>query len=782
MIFSGSVMVRWSLLLCLLLSLFAASLAPAGATPPLSNDIAVADSIHATLAGMSDEQVRQMLIAELKRDASLAEDTFTFDQRLKGPGSPLEAILNSLEGESVQSVSKTKELLKNIPQVIPDLSKVFISLCPLGTSQGAMINMAWILVFLTVGLTVEQLIKKIVIQKYFRSSFDNFKEMSQGHRFSASVIINIPDAIGLFVFFAFSYGAFLLFDQSGSPFVQLTFFAFIITIVLIRTLSIVSSIMLSPRIAGFRILPLECKVAQTIHRLVILSFGYIVSVLMFVVVLHKLGAPQQTVLLLQLIFATFLLLVTAVIVLVAKNNVHNYIVGNSNAQTEANWGIEQFASVWHLLAILYLVVLWGLLVHSISIQGFGSRNAFILSFFVLPIWLIADKMIQWLLLYTMSTLQIHQEDYDLEEEVDEEVQDVRKAGKNLYLKIRFIVRLVLIGILGLWIAELWNIEFPFVSNLASVAIDALVIITLAMFLWRLVSSWIEAKIADSIPEETEEGKESEWGAVARGRSYTLLPMIRKFIASVLVIMVTMTILSSFGVDIGPLLAGAGVVGLAVGFGAQKLVSDMFSGFFYLLDDAFRVGEYLEASAVSGTVESITLRNVMLRHHRGMLQIVPHSELGPITNFMRGGIIVKFNLDFNYNANIDKIRKIIKKVGIAMLEDEEFGADFIQPVKSQGVREITNSVMTIRVKFTAKPGTHFVIRREAYRRITDSLKQNGIEYAMKQVVVDVPGLKERSAELNLNPTEVKQIVDAAGGAARILEEYQAPESNIAKNSR
>ncbi len=214
-------------------------------------------------------------------------------------------------------------------------------------------------------------------------------------------------------------------------------------------------------------------------------------------------------------------------------------------------------------------------------------------------------------------------------------------------------------------------------------------------------------------------------------------MIRKFIGSILVVMVTMTVLSSMGVDIGPLLAGAGVVGLAIGFGAQKLVADMFSGFFYLLDDAFRVGEYLEAGTVSGSVESITLRNVMLHHHRGMLQVVPHSELGPITNFMRGGIVVKFNLDFPYDVNIDKVRKIIKKVGQAMLEDEELGKDFIKPLKSQGVREITNSVITIRAKFTAQPGTHFVIRREALKRITEALAKQGINYAHKKVIVDLP---------------------------------------------
>jgi len=290
---------------------------------------------------------------------------------------------------------------------------------------------------------------------------------------------------------------------------------------------------------------------------------------------------------------------------------------------------------------------------------------------------------------------------------------------------------------------------------------------LALLVWKFISSWIERKIQDSIPEGEEGKKEDDAGEFgstpARGRSYTLLPMVRKFIGTVLVVMVSMTILSSMGVDIGPLLAGAGVIGLAVGFGAQKLVADMFSGFFYLMDDAFRVGEYLTAGSVGGTVEAISLRNLMLRHHRGMLQIVPHSQLGAITNFMRGGMVVKFNLDFPYDADIDQIRRIIKKVGQAMLENEEFGGDFIQPVKSQGVREITNSVMTIRAKFTAKPGTHFVIRREAYKRITEALAAKGIHYAHKKVIVDVPGLNEARSEEKLSEKQIKTIADSVGAA-------------------
>ena len=214
-------------------------------------------------------------------------------------------------------------------------------------------------------------------------------------------------------------------------------------------------------------------------------------------------------------------------------------------------------------------------------------------------------------------------------------------------------------------------------------------------------------------------------------------MLRKFIGSVLVIMVVLIALSSMGVDIAPLLAGAGVVGLAVGFGARKLVSDVFSGFFFLMDDAFRVGEYLKSGNTSGVVEKITLRNIFLRHHRGMLQIVPYSDLGAITNFMRGGLVEKFNLQLPYDTNIDKVRKLIKKVGEKMLEDEELGPNFIQPLKSQGIREVGDSVMTFRVKFTAKPGKQFLIRREAFKLITRALEKEGIHYAHRKVIVDYP---------------------------------------------
>lgn len=621
------------------------------------------------------------------------------------------------------------------------------------------------LFFIGIGLLVELIVKRRLLARHFQVDSQNIREMNQAERLKASVSHALPDFIGLCLFFGTSFASFVLFDPTRAPVVQLVFLAVLITISLTRSASILLHILLSPGVHDFRLLPIDCQTARIIHRLMVSFIAYIIAALMLSIVIDRLGAERQSIMILNLFIVTLLLTVAALTVLILKNRVRCHILVGGSEQNKC-WGRKQLASVWHILAILYLALLWVLSINSIASPDQHSKGAFLVSFFVLPIWLIADRISQWIVLYAMSTLKIHQSHYDDTRKVSEEILLDRKKGQELYLKMNQLARAAVVIALFVWLAGLWDIKIPFISSLAAVLLDALVIMTLALIFWRFISTWIEKKIEESLPDEKEEEKQNddEWGsAAARGRSYTLLPMVRKFIASILVVMVTMTILSSMGVDIGPLLAGAGVVGLAVGFGAQKLVSDMFSGFFYLLDDAFRVGEYVTAGSVSGTVESISLRNVMLRHHRGMLQIVPHSELGAITNFMRGGIVVKFNLDFPYDADIDKIRKTIKKVGIAMLDDEELGKDFIRPVKSQGVREITNSVMTIRVKFTAKPGAHFVIRREAYKRITEALNRNGIYYAHKKVIVDVPGLNNQDNS-PLSPEQTKAISNSVGAAA------------------
>ena len=728
--------------------------------------------VESIMAGLSDEQVRQMLIEELKADAQAQEPG---ERQMKGPAYILADILKSLSNEQDANEDQIKNLLRQIPNVGPDLYKVFIKLCPYGTSSGALVNIIWVIFFISIGFIFELLFRKFFFPRYLRTDPDvDIAAMSNYDKFLAAITQLLPDMLGLILFFGSAYFAFMVFIWTDSPYVQLFFLATLISIICIRTIAIASQIIFFPKNEHLRVIPMHSRQALMSYRLVIWIFGYIVVSLMFAVVASRLGAGQETVRLHQLLMATLLLVVTGCAVVIYRKQVQKLIIDAGTVDGQSlTWGRKQFASMWHILTITYLAILWMLLLNDLADPNIKGSGAFILSFFVVPIWMVADWLIQWVVKYSMTTLRIYQDHYDEAAEPTEEDLIQRAKGKTLYIKVKSIARIGVVGALIIWVSSLWNIRIPFFSGLAAFLLDSIIILTLALFFWQFISSWIERKIQETIPEEEDDKEEEgEWGGAAkRGRAYTLLPMLRKFIASVLFVMVTMTLLSSLGVNIGPLLAGAGVIGLAIGFGAQKLVADIFSGFFYLLDDAFRVGEYITAGSVSGTVENISLRNVMLRHHRGMLQIIPHSELGAITNFMRGGIIVKFNLDFPYDAPIDKIRKVIKKVGQKMLEHEEYGKDFILPVKSQGVREIANSVMTIRVKFTAQPGSHFVIRREAYRLITEALNNQGIYYAHRKVIVDLPDLAEHEKD-NIDPETQKQIAQAAGAAAtRTIEEEQ-----------
>jgi small-conductance mechanosensitive channel len=200
----------------------------------------------------------------------------------------------------------------------------------------------------------------------------------------------------------------------------------------------------------------------------------------------------------------------------------------------------------------------------------------------------------------------------------------------------------------------------------------------------------------------------------------------------------MIALSAVGIDIGPLLAGAGVVGIALGFGAQTLVRDVVSGIFFLIDDAFRVGEYIEAGSLKGTVESISIRSLRLRHHRGAVHTVPYGELKALTNHSRDWVIVKLEFQVTYDTDVDLVKKLIKRIGQEMLEDPELGPNLIETLKSQGINQLADHGLLVRAKFTAKPGEQFVIKRQALQRIKHAFDAAGIRFAYPTVTIHANG--------------------------------------------
>ena len=191
---------------------------------------------------------------------------------------------------------------------------------------------------------------------------------------------------------------------------------------------------------------------------------------------------------------------------------------------------------------------------------------------------------------------------------------------------------------------------------------------------------------------------------------------------------TLVVLSGLGVNITPLLAGASVVGLAISFGSQTLVKDIVSGIFFMADDAFRVGEYISCGKVKGTVEGFTLRSVRLRHQSGQLHTVPFGQLGEITNFSRDWTTVKFTINLDREVDLDRIRDITTKVSAKLNQDEELASQLLEPLKYQGISDITDNAVIIAFKFTARPINPSEVEREAKRHLLYAFREAGIALA------------------------------------------------------
>jgi len=279
------------------------------------------------------------------------------------------------------------------------------------------------------------------------------------------------------------------------------------------------------------------------------------------------------------------------------------------------------------------------------------------------------------------------------------------------------------------------------TRLVRGALSAAVIVLLADFAWQIVKALIDRRIvqAQNMPGEpnTEEARRS-------ARIRTLLPILRNVALVTLVVMAGMMALSSLGVQVGPLLAGAGVVGVAIGFGAQTLVKDIISGMFYLLDDAFRVGEYIQSGNYMGTVESFSLRSVKLRHHRGSIFIIPFGELGAVQNMSRDWVIDKFKINVPFDTDLDRVKKIVREIGKTLAEDPEHAPHIIEPLKMQGVDQFGDFAMQIKLKMMTKPNEQFVIRRRALAMLQMAFKENGIEFAVPTVQVSGGGEPQAAA--------------------------------------
>ncbi|MND67456.1 Moderate conductance mechanosensitive channel YbiO precursor [compost metagenome] len=272
-----------------------------------------------------------------------------------------------------------------------------------------------------------------------------------------------------------------------------------------------------------------------------------------------------------------------------------------------------------------------------------------------------------------------------------------------------------------WILWLERLSFAIVASWA-----------VASFIWHY-SEALAPSPAIMLPGHEDQNEKRQ-----TSRLSTAMPVVRNLALGAVLAVGALVILSALGVNVAPLLAGFGVLGLALSFGSQALVKDIVSGIFFIAEDAFRIGEYISTGSQQGTVEQIAIRSVRLRHHNGPIHTVPFGQISSVSNYSRDWGTIKFQLKFERESDPELIRKTAKKVGIAMLDDPEFGADFLVPLKMQGIQDITETSIVVRFKFTSLPGNPSIIKREAIKRLISACKAAGLEFASNAVTVKSRG--------------------------------------------
>ena len=670
---------------CALWLMLALACPPAAAQQPAARDLPPPDKVRELLSLMDDPEVRQW-IGQREQPPAVAPTA----KPTMGISTDMTAPVMAVRQHILASLAA-------LPTALPELARAASLLYVEIAQQGVWATLLLVAMFLGLGLLVERL--------YWRATAGYRKrliamQLDTVEARLGAVGRRLVFGLGWIASFAVgSLGAFLLFDWP--PLLHGLIARILLAVILVWLTSVLLRFVLAPGAERFRILPVSTASARHWHVWLTLAVGWYA-------------------------FGHFVIWFLADIGLAVP--VQNLLA-------------DAFSLVW--LAILLLAV-WrrpGAELGTASAATRTARNAAISVGLVL-LWLLvplgADRLFYSLLVLATLAALVRITNLSVAHILRPPGSDTAEAAPPLAAVIleRGLRTMWLIAG-ALLLAWLWELDLnsmagdSTLSRLMRGALHAVVILLVVELLWHTLRGWIDRSLAQADAAGADGTPEARY---RRARVRTLLPIARNVLFVVLCVMAALMALSALGVQVGPLIAGAGVVGVAIGFGSQTLVKDVISGVFFLLDDAFRVGEYIESGSIRGTVEGFSLRSIKLRHHRGYLHTVPFGSLDKITNYSRDWVIDKVTLGLTYDTDLDKVKRIIKQIGRELLADPDLGPHIINTLKMQGVEEYGDFAIKIRLKLTCKPGEQFVIRRRAYGMIKKAFDENGIKFAFPTVQV------------------------------------------------
>ncbi len=278
-----------------------------------------------------------------------------------------------------------------------------------------------------------------------------------------------------------------------------------------------------------------------------------------------------------------------------------------------------------------------------------------------------------------------------------------------------------------------NIEYLHISK------DLLHVIVILALAWLLM--WLSRRLVRVFRNYMSSRADS---AEDKRRIETLARVFRYISTVVISLVAGMLALSEVGISIAPILGAAGVVGLAVGFGAQSLIKDYFNGFFMLLENQIRQGDVIEICGKTGTVEDVTLRYVSLRDEEGSVHYVPNSLITTVTNKSRGYAYALIDVGIAYRENIDNVIGVMREVAAKLCAEQDFSAKVLEEFEIVGVRDLADSAVIIRCRFKTVALEQWAVRREYLHRLKDAFDVHGIEIPYPHLTLYAGQNKDGSA--------------------------------------
>jgi small conductance mechanosensitive channel len=488
---------------------------------------------------------------------------------------------------------------------------------------------------------------------------------------------------------------------------------FLNAFLIVEGIKLVLRALFASRFPALRLLPLNQRQAKYCNRFFANITGFTGYGMMVLVPIVNANASEA----LGSALSTSIVLLAALYytatVLLNRKRLRDQLFGRAaNYQGSRRIALRLLARSWHLLALAYaLVVVFTSLLRPESALPFVA---------LATLQTATYAGLGSLLLVVLR--QLIGREVRLSESINEQLPHLQKR-LNTYIPTGLrILRVLVTAAIVVWSLDAWSVldlgqwyATDVGRSTVSSLVDILLILALAAGLWIALASFIEHRLSPT----------GMANAARAARAETLLGLFHTSLAAVIIVMTTMIVLSEIGVDIGPLIAGAGVLGLAVGFGAQKLVQDVINGIFIQLENAMNTGDYVLAGGHEGTVERVGIRSVALRDLFGTYHIVPFSSVDSVSNYTRDFAYHLGEYGIAYRENIDKAIEHLQ-AAFEELASGEHKQDILEPMQVAGVSALADSSVNIRVLIKTAPGMQWAVGRAYNRLVKMHFDEAGIE--------------------------------------------------------